>query len=192
MKKLIPMAALFWIMTAACNEAETTTSLDTTQQTTTAEAQVSAIDTAASDNDAVSAGSYTQTTFSRYVYEKSGEDVFLIDFNFFPEGTDFDSQAKTAALPCETTTDTDAAIDVNATEEEDCDKLTVDLSSATFTFIGLEISHDESQQLFVEDFEFKITTDGFVDPLDGATLDVAADTATLESVYNAVMDKRTE
>lgn len=136
---------------------------------------------------------YSQSEFSKYVYIANSGKKFLIDFNFFPEGTDFDSQEKTVTIPCEYT-EMPEEVDVNVSvdvEESDCEsEIVIDLSGASFSFVGLEFAYEESLDVFDDNFEFKISTDGFVDSLDGEKIDVAAEDANLENIYNAVIDKR--
>ena len=137
---------------------------------------------------------FTQTTFSKHIYKKDGTATYLIDFNFFPAQTDFDSVKKTAQIPCDynTTSDDNVNVSLNApTTETPCDAgLVVDLSQATFTFLGVEFTMDSSIDVFVDIFEFKITSSGFVDSFDQTTLNVAADNATVEGLYDAIIAKR--
>jgi len=136
---------------------------------------------------------YSQSEFSKYVYIANSGKKFLIDFNFFPEGSDFDSQEKTVAIPCEYT-DMPEEVDVNVSvdvEEDACESdIVMDLNSATFSFIGLEFTYEESLDIFDSDFEFKISSVGFVDSLDGKKVDIESEDANLENVYNMVIDKR--
>lgn len=136
---------------------------------------------------------YSQSEFSKYVYVANSGKKFLIDFNFFPEGTDFDSQEKTLAIPCEYTNmpeevDVNVSVDV---EEDECESdIVIDLNGATFSFIGLEFIYEENLDVFDSDFEFKISSAGFVDSLDGEKIDVEPEDANLENIYNTVVDKR--
>lgn len=136
---------------------------------------------------------YSQSGFSKYIYVANSGKKFLVDFNFFPEGSDFDSQEKTVAIPCEYT-DMPEEVDVNVSvdvEEDACESdIVIDLNDATFSFIGLEFIYEESLDIFDSDFEFKISSAGFVDSLDGEKVDIESEDANLENVYNMVIDKR--
>lgn len=137
---------------------------------------------------------FTQTSFSKHIYRKDGTSTYLIDFNFFPAQTDFDSVKKAAIIPCDynTTSDENVNVSLNTpTTETPCDSgLSVDLSQATFTFLGIEFTMDASIDVFVDIFEFKITATGFIDAYDQAVITVGADEATVEGLYDVIIAKR--
>lgn len=211
MKRSFSLALLCAFCITACNEVETSSSGSNAESVTANDAaksstensvgasetvettEITAID-ADSDNDAAETmSSYAPSSFSQYVYVKSDTKVFLIDFNFFPEGTDFDSQNKTATLPCETAAPegSGATVSMSAPEEGDgCEAVVVDLTSATFTFVGLEFAYEDSLDVFSEALEFKITPEGIADASDGEVIDLDFEDANLENAYNAVMDRR--
>lgn len=201
MKRHLGLAFFCAVWFIACNEAGQSTSTadsgalsasDAVEVTGSVEtAEITPIDTN-SDNDAAMA-SYALTAFSKYVYIQADAKTFLIDFNFFPAGTDFDSQNKTATLPCDAVEGNESGATVSmsaAGEDEECAAVVVDLSQATFTFVGLEFSFEASLDVFAETFEFKITPEGITDAADGELIELDAEDANLENAYNAVMDRR--
>lgn len=182
----------------ACNQADTgETTADSTLNANSSAggSTVTPVDGTESATSTV-LGSYDQSSFSRYIYWHKVEDKILIDYNFFPEGTDFDDPGKKATLPCGIGEDNDDAVDVNANvnattgTDSECEQIELDLALATFTIDGLEFAFSDSLDLFSVDFGFKIAAAGFINSSTSATLTVSADAATMESVYNAVLDAR--
>lgn len=135
---------------------------------------------------------YDQSSFSKYVYWHKVENKILIDYNFFPEETDFDDTTDKVAFPCDFLNvdegATDVNVNVNAGSSDECDRAELSVAQATFTIDGLVFDFSDSFTLFVSDFGFKITNAGFVQSDSGSSITVAKDTATLESVYNAILD----
>lgn len=122
---------------------------------------------------------YTQSVFSRYIYfEKTAGNKILVDYNFFPSGTDVKQQEQQILIPCEyTSLADDELLNINLSaplkKTADCaDKITVSLRDAKFTTDGLIFSFNGSLNVFETDFEFKITKSGFVDSLDGSVLEI--------------------
>lgn len=199
--RLVSSLLIALVFGSSCNGQSgntTSTSGDTTQTTVTTDSgegvTVTEIDTSATTSTQNPLANYTQSAFSKYLYFSGDGKKVLIDFNFFPQGADFDSQKKQVTIPCEyqITDDENVSASVNApVDEEPCEiSIVVDLSQATFLFYGVEFSFDTSLDAFDKQFEFKITAQGFVDSLDNAVITLSADDGTLENIYNAVMDKR--
>lgn len=173
----------------SCNEEDSSTgSTDSTLN-----ASVSTVNGTESSTASV-LGDYDQSSFSKYIYWHKIENKVLIDYNFFPESTDFDSQEKQVSIPCDFMEDTDtggADVDLNApTGNVGCEDVELDVSSAVFTIDGLEFSFSESLDIFSTQFGFKLTSSGFTLSETGAVLTVSADVGNLENIYNAVLDAR--
>src|SRR3989339_506288 len=135
--------------------------------------------------------SYEVSSFSEYVFFHKEDTNILLDYNFFPAGSDICQQAaydaqtnpngckqdKTVELPCgyqEAPEDDLLSISLNADPNiatTDCaDKIILDMSQAEFTVEGLVFSYDDTLDVFVEDFEFMIAKKGFVDAASDAVL----------------------
>jgi hypothetical protein len=137
--------------------------------------------TASSDRD-----NYDQeTNFCDYILFHKTEALVLIDYNFFPAGTDvcqqvtYDAElnpegdcktAKTVVLPCgfeEVDVESDDMLSVSVsapTGTTTCEtSLVLDVSSAEFTIDGLAIPFTDSLDIFANSLGFKITRSGIVD-----------------------------
>lgn len=176
---------------AACNEEDSSATSEATLNTTDEDGvTVTEIDTTSATSTVLT--DYDQSSFSKYVYWHKTEDKILIDYDFFPSGSDFDSQTKKATLPCEFgEDDQDTAVNVNVsapTDPGECENIEIDLSAATFTIDGVEFAFSATLEIFADDFEFKISSGGFTDSVTGTALSVSADNATLETVASAAAD----
>jgi hypothetical protein len=111
---------------------------------------------------------YAKSSFSNYIYFHKTESKLLIDFAFFPDGSDPDSVAKTISIPClseQNSDDAAVAIGLSAPIESDgsCEAVSLSLLAATFTNDGLVFSFSEPFTLFASQYDFNITRSGFVD-----------------------------
>lgn len=181
----------------SCNELDGTSATTTTETanvtTATDTAAITEIDTS-SVSSSSSLEDYDQAGFSPYIYFHKTESQILLDYDFFPEGFDSDSQAKTLSIPCEyeTTSDNDllsTGTSQAETEEASCEDIVLDLSAATFTLDGIRLDFDTSLDIFVDHFEFKITRDGFVDSETGETLEFSNSDVTMEDVVDEIMGR---
>lgn len=183
-----------------CNELESTSTTATTETanvtTATDAAAITEIDTS-SVGSSSSLADYDQAGFSTYVYFHKTEGQILLDYNFFPEGFDSDSQAKTLSIPCEyeTTSDDDllsTSTSATETEEASCEDIVLDLGAATFTLDGICFDFSSSLTIFVDHFGFTITRDGFVDSETGETLEFPDSDVSMEDVVDEIMGRATE
>lgn len=181
----------------SCNELEGTSTTATTETanvtTATDAATITEIDTS-SVSSSSSLEDYNQASFSPYIYFHKTESQILLDYNFFPEGFDSDSQAKTLSIPCEyeTTSDNDllsTGASQAETEEASCEDIVLDLSAATFTLDGIRLDFSSSLDIFVDHFEFRITRDGFIDSETDETLEFANSDVTMEDVVDEIMGR---
>lgn len=135
---------------------------------------------------------YQQSSFSKYIYVKDDGSEFLVDFNFFPKGTDFDSEKKMATVSCEymPVFDEELSASLNAPLGEiPCsENVEIDLSQAEFSFLGLV--YQGGIETFSEQFDFQVSLEGFVDVLDGQLVVIDSEEADLEKVYETVIEKR--
>lgn len=182
-----------------CNEVESTgdTTSSTTETANVTTAADSAVITEIDTSSVASSSSladYEQSSFSQYVYFHATEGQILLGYNFFPTGFDSDSQAKTLSIPCEyeiTSDDDYLSTSTSATETEEaaCEDIVLDLSAATFTLDGIRLDFSSSLDIFVDDFEFKITRDGFIDSETGETLEFSGSDVTMEDVVDEIMSR---
>jgi len=203
MKKIVSII-LFSFLFLACNETITTNASDNLMNGNDGTA-ITGITTTTSNL----LESYTQATFSEYVYFHKTENKILIDYNFFPAQADICQQvtynaetningcqtAKTVVMPCayQPLTENDLlSINVSAPiEEETCDQeVILDMSSAEFSVEGLIFAFEGTLNIFNSYFEFSITNDGFVDTDDSQKLDFESADVDLEAVYANVLEKR--
>ena len=113
---------------------------------------------------------YTKSSFSDFIYFHNSENKIIIDYDFFPEETDFDSQTKMATLSCLDSHDqenSEISININLSaptdDIESCQAIELDLSSAQFTLEGLEFELEKEElNLFKKDFQIAISKSGFV------------------------------
>lgn len=132
------------------------------------------------------------------------EALVLIDYNFFPAGTDvcqqvtYDAElnpegdcrtAKTVVLPCgfdgaSAEGDDLLSVSISApTGDGSCDgQLVIDLSAAEFTIDGLVFSFVSSLDVFANDLGFKITRDGIIKSSDGTILSFESKAFGLEEI----------
>lgn len=136
---------------------------------------------------------FDQSPFSKFIYFHKNKNKLLIDYNFFPEGSDFDSQKKEVRIPCQflLKEKEGASVGLNAPiSGGSCRKnFSLDIKAAKFTLAGLEFAFDESFDLFEDDFGMILTPDGFFDTQSGAALEEPFSEATLE---NFVLSPETE
>lgn len=208
MKRILSIFALIFVF-SACNEVGSDDSASTLNNTVedSDSVTISALDT--SDTSS-SLTDYDQSSFSEYVYFHSTESKILIDYDFFPDGSDVCSQAtydedsnpngcqvdQTVVVPCDFS---DAALDddmlsfnVSASDDDSCeDDIVVDFSDAEFTTDGLVFDFSDTLDSFDSDFEFKISEQGFIDSNDNSVLDLDSD-AKLEDVYAEVISRQTD
>lgn len=152
---------------------------------------------------------YSASSFSKYIYFHKTEDKILLDYNFFPKGSDLCQQAaydaesnplgcktdKTIVIPCDYKTrieDDLLSVNISAsTEISQCESdIVIDLSSAEFTTDGLVFSFTGSLNIFENDFEFRITKDGISYGGDGATLKFDGDDVGLGDAYEKIVEMR--
>lgn len=150
---------------------------------------------------------YSAADFSTVIFFHKTENKILVSYNFFPNGSDVCEQSSydadtnpngcrtsgTVVLPCgyEGLEDNDyLSIDVSAfTTDTNCtDKLAVSMTGGEFTVDGLVFSFASSLDVFVSDFGFKITRDGFVDSENGSILVLSSSSADLQDVYESVLE----
>lgn len=129
---------------------------------------------------------FKQSTYSKFVYFGEGKKKILIDYNFFPEGTDFDSQLKQVSIPCSygRTENSGLNVTVSSTDEAaaECEPYLLDVAGAKFTLAGLELEFDQSFELFSREFGVTLTRDGFFDSESGEEMEVPFSEASLENV----------
>lgn len=192
----------------ACQEESGNTQSSDSQSTLSSTEEGATITEIDTGNTSSGLSDYTQASFSQYIYFHLNEDKTLIDYNFFPEGSDLCSQAtydvtsnpggcktdKTIVIPCdyqESSQDDVLSIDAEG-ETKDCtEDIVLTIASATFSVDGLVFNSKDSITVFAEEFEFTITTNGFIDSDDGSLLDFSSTDITLTDVYDFIMDKRT-
>lgn len=148
------------------------------------EISISAIDakkTPALQND------FDQSNYSKFVYFHQNKNRIVLDYNFFPEGSDFDSQNKTVALPCAKPLPDDGHLNINlnAASNTPCKPKSLDVSDATFTLLGLEFEFDREFDLFAETYGFVLTADGFVDSESGELFTLPFSEASLDNLEAA-------
>lgn len=164
MKRMGFLLAL--LMLGGCNEAEDSSgSADQLNSASDADATITELPTSGTASVLTD---YAKSSFSNYIYFHKTESKILIDFAFFPDGSDPDSQAKTISIPClseENSGDTAVSIGLSAPTEGShaCTDVSLNLSEATFTNDGLVFSFSESFTLFASQYSFNITRAGFVD-----------------------------
>lgn len=210
--KRILLVAILILSFVACDEllgTSTTksTSLSTADAGSDSSVTVTAIDTSNTSSDL---DSYAQSGFSKYVYFHKSENKLLLSYNFFPTDADVCSQvtynadtnpngcqtAKTVVIPCEfqsSIQDDLLSVNVSASDSDDCGSdIVLDFSDAEFTIDGLVFDFTSQLENFVSDFEFAISSEGFVDHNDGALLSFDSDDVLLEDVYSSVLTKQAE
>jgi hypothetical protein len=160
--------------------------------------------TSSSDRD-----SYDQeNNYCDYILFHLTEPKVLIDYNFFPAGSDVCQQvtydpeinpegvckiAKTVVLPCGYDGASAAADDLLSAsisaplDEGSCgDQLVIDLSTAGFTIDGLVFPFSGSLDVFSADLGFKITQEGVVNTATGAALSFSTKDFALDEIYEAI------
>lgn len=160
--------------------------------------------TTSSDRD-----SYDQeNNYSAYILFHMTEPKALIDYNFFPAGSDVCQQvtydpelnpegacktAKTVVLPCgyegaEPDADDLLSVSISAPlDDAVCDdQLIIDLSAAEFTIDGLVFPFSGSLDVFADDLGFKITQTSIVDAVTGAAISFPTKDFALDEVYGAL------
>lgn len=127
---------------------------------------------------------FDQSNFSKFIYFHKDKNRIVLDYNFFPEGSDFDSEKKTVSLPCvkPLPDDEHLSINLNATSNAPCKSKSLDVSTATFTLLGLEFEFDREFDLFAEDYGFVLTADGFVDSEYGELFTLPFSEASLDNL----------
>lgn len=153
--------------------------------------------------------SYDQeNNYSDYILFHLTEPKTLIDYNFFPAGSDVCQQAtydaelnpeglcrtaKTVVLPCgyegvEDEADDFLSASISAPlDDGSCtDHLIVDLSEAEFTIDGLVFPFSGSLDVFAADLGFKITQEGIVNATTGAAISFPTKDFALDEIYEAL------
>jgi len=153
--------------------------------------------------------SFVVTSYSKYIaIHKDGKEL-RVDYNFLPEGTDVCQQvtydadtnpngcltANTIVIPCQYQSIGDDLLNFNINapiEEADCaNQIVVDMSTAKFELGGLVFPFASSLDIFIKDFEFKITTQGFKDSSNDNLINFDNDDVDLDDVYTTIMTDRT-
>lgn len=218
-KILIARFVLFFILIvgiSACNEAQnitdsstntstssltnSDTSKDQSSETSSGESEISVtpITDTTSAVDLISED-YTVSGFSTHIYFHNSENKVLIDYLFFPEGVDFDSQKKTVEISCYQTEnisdDDNLSISINLPESgeaSECEEgnYVIDLSNASFALdktkdLVLIFDLEESLDIFKDDFGFVITKTGIQVESTGEYLDLGTD-VTLEDIIDSL------
>ncbi len=165
MKRMGFLLAL--LMLGGCNEGEDASSSADQLNSASGDADATITELPTSGTASVLTD-YAKSSFSNYIYFHKTESKILIDFAFFPDGSDPDSQAKTIIIPClseQNSGDAAVAIGLSAPTEGSraCTDVSLNLSEATFTNDGLVFSFSESFTLFASQYSFNITRLGFVD-----------------------------
>lgn len=128
---------------------------------------------------------FDQSPFSKFVFFHKNKNKILIDYNFFPEGSDFDSQKKEVRIPCQFLLNKDQGPNVNVSApmaDGACkERFKLDIDGAKFTLAGLEFGFDETFDLFADEFGIALTPVGFVDAQTGLALEQPFSEATLEN-----------
>lgn len=209
------MVLVFW--GSACNESgsSSVSTVDATAvNAATASTSTTSIEAIDTTNTSSGLEAYTQSTFSDFVYLHKTDNKLLLTYDFFPAGYDLCQQATynaqtnpsgctqdlSISIPCTFSSITDddlLSVSISATtdagENTDCaNPIIVDLSAAEFTVDGLIFDITTGAvDAFAQDFEFLIDVDGFYDASDDAKLNLTDSVVNLESVYDAVISKRT-
>lgn len=215
MKHIVLILALMFFG-VACNESgsntnQTTTTANASTGSATTSTTVEAIDTT---NKSTGLEAYTKSTFSDFIYLHKTDNKLLVTYDFFPAGYDLCQQAtynaqsnpngctqnESVSIPCTfSSVADDDLLSVSINAETDAGEpavcaspIIVDLTTAEFTVDGLVFDVTSGAvDVFAEDFEFLIDVDGFYDSTDDAILNLTDSIINLESVYDAVISKRT-
>lgn len=169
----------FWLMTTACPGGDTgQANVDDGQGPVSAET--------------ATAGHlvFEATSFSPFVEKTADGKTLRIAYSFFPDGTDFDFDAKTVSIPCSFKSRAPDGVDLNlsAPVNQPCNpyKLSFNAEGEAFTLNGIEVPlTGDSYTRFVEDFEFEMTTEGIRDSLDGSSIET--DGGKLEDYYFVIL-----
>lgn len=173
--KIIGVVCLVGLL--ACNEESISDEDSSTQLTTTSDSQEA---------------QYTETTFSSYLEMSSDRNYLRISFSFFPDGTDFDFDAKTASIPCAffSRIPDDVDVQLSAPTEDACEPyvITFNETGESFTLDGIVVPFASQYEKFADDFEFTITQDGVLDAEDNILL--TSDGGKLEDYFDLILEKR--
>lgn len=146
------------------------------------EISISAIDT---KNTSTLQNDFDQSNYSKFIYFHQNKNRVVLDYNFFPEGSDFDSEKKTVVLPCAKPIPDEDRLNINLSipvQEAPCKTRSLDVAGATFTLLGLEFEFDRVLELFAEDYGFVLTVDGFVDSESGELFTLPFSEASLDNL----------
>lgn len=175
--KILGVICLVGIL--ACNEESTSDNEGSSTQL---------VDATTADNQEVQ---YAETTFSSYLEVSSDRNNLRISFSFFPDGTDFDFDAKTASIPCAffSRIPDDVDIQLSAPTDDSCEPYVITFNSTgeSFTLDGIVVPFTSSYEKFADDFEFIITQDGVLDAEDNALL---TSDGKLEDYFDLILEKR--
>jgi hypothetical protein len=128
---------------------------------------------------------YEASSFSKDVYFGKSGDSILLGYNFFPQGTDFQTKEKKVTLPCEPLLPEDSLISFSLSAPldggVDCEGTKVlTLTAATFELGGMKFSFTGVLETFSQDFGFLVKSGGFVDSMTREFLSVPFDPDSVE------------
>ena len=137
---------------------------------------------------------FDQSAFSKFVFFHKDGHKILINYNFFPEGSDFDSQKKIVHIPCDFVLPEDErlSVSISATEAQTpcVGELDLELSQAVFTLGGLVLSFDENFSALEKDFGVRLTREGAEEAVSGELIPLPFAEFTLENVASEVLELR--
>ncbi|MBI2338841.1 MAG: hypothetical protein HYU99_00535 [Deltaproteobacteria bacterium] len=185
MRQLFPFVLVFALFLGACSESGSSLS---------DEGESTSASSSASTGTGVDSLTYNASGFSTWLEFTPEKNYLRIAFSFFPDGTAFDFDKKTASIPCTFLSRIPEGVDVqlSAPVEEPCETpytVTFDGAGETFTLNGIVAPFNTAYEKFAGDFEFDITAEGVRDVSDGASL--SSDSGKLEDFYDLILERRT-
>lgn len=140
---------------------------------------------------------FDQSTFSRHIYWHKVDSKILILLDFFPKGSEFDFDKKTATLPCQySVSDVDPNIDASlnvpeSSSDDECQRTVINLKDGQFDLSANGFIFDATAPLQIFSmFDLSISSAGFQDTFTGETLIVQKQHADLVGVLNAMADTK--
>jgi len=140
---------------------------------------------------AVSALTFSQSSFSPYIYVNSDKSYLRISYGFFPDGSEFDFSKQTITIACSFLVSTPEGIDIQSSTpmETNCEPYILDLAKngESFTVDGILIPIAGNYLQMEPDFGIILSTDGVKDSTDGTIL--TASSGKLEDYYKQILDR---
>lgn len=136
---------------------------------------------------------FEESVFSPYLEFSPDKSSLRIAFSFFPDGSGFDFEAQTVAIPCAFLNLVPEGVDVqlSAPLEDDCKTpTTISFGDAgeSFTLDGIVVPFDKTYAKFGKDFELLVSEGGMEDTSDGTLL--FSENGGLEDFYKLLLARR--